>query len=79
MEIEQMGVFHINGPWFFIGLQELLRYAPPFWAGVVFPGTLFVALAGTQWEDDALRCCMAFYVLMFITIIITLSGITLLR
>ncbi|MDD3814300.1 MAG: cytochrome b N-terminal domain-containing protein [Desulfocapsaceae bacterium] len=41
---ERLGVFHINGPWFFLGLQELLRSVPPLLAGVIFPSTLLFAL-----------------------------------
>ena len=43
-EPERLGVFHIAGPWFFLGLQELLRFLPPLLAGVIFPGTLLLAL-----------------------------------
>jgi len=46
------GVFHIGGPWFFLGLQELLRYLPPFWAGVVFPALLPLALLGLPRRDS---------------------------
>ena len=44
MEPDLMGVFYISGPWFFMGLQEILRYIQPFWAGILFPAILLAAL-----------------------------------
>lgn len=43
-EQEQLGVFHIAGPWFFLGLQELLKYFPPLLAGILYPGSFMCAL-----------------------------------
>ena len=34
------------GPWFFLGLQEMLKYFDPLWAGVIWPGSLALIFLG---------------------------------
>lgn len=75
MEPERLGVFHINGPWFFVGLQELLRYAPPFWAGVVWPATLVAAIALLQKEEDGVALRARWYCLVWLVIYAILTAI----
>ncbi len=41
---EKLGTTYISGPWFFLGLQELLRYTHPFIAGVIVPCALVLLL-----------------------------------
>lgn len=43
-EPDHLGTTHIAGPWFFLGLQELLRYLPPLFAGIFVPLSLLLSL-----------------------------------
>lgn len=44
IEPEHLGTRYISGPWFFLGLQELLRYLHPVFAGIVIPGLFVIGL-----------------------------------
>jgi hypothetical protein len=48
IEPEHLGTRYISGPWFFLGLQELLRYLHPLLAGIVLPGLFLLALFGAH-------------------------------
>ncbi|HIJ90029.1 MAG: cytochrome b N-terminal domain-containing protein [Desulfobulbaceae bacterium] len=60
MEPTRLGLFHIQGPWFLLGLQELLRYIQPVWAGVFFPSTLLVALVCVNSDTPGRRRSLLF-------------------
>jgi ubiquinol-cytochrome c reductase cytochrome b subunit len=51
MEPMQPGMSHISGPWFFLGVQEFLRYIHPLWSGVVFPVVFVIAVAVIRLEE----------------------------
>ncbi|MEJ2688700.1 MAG: cytochrome b N-terminal domain-containing protein [Deltaproteobacteria bacterium] len=56
MEIHGPGASLISGPWFFLGMQEMLRTVPPLLAGVLFPASLVVAtffLCRPAWRRPA--------------------------
>jgi ubiquinol-cytochrome c reductase cytochrome b subunit len=71
LERDHFGLLHINGPWFFLGLQELLRYIPVFWAGIFVPAILVGALLLLPPEGTARRrtlwfmgAWLAFYIVL---------------
>ncbi len=57
-EPDHLGVIHIAGPWFFLGLQELLRYFPPLLAGVAFPLILLLALLFLRKKNTIYQFCV---------------------
>lgn len=75
MEPEQLGVFHIPGPWFFLGLQEILRVVQPFWAGIVFPLSFVVALSFLHPAMPGRRVALGFclFWLLFYAILTIIS------
>jgi Cytochrome b(C-terminal)/b6/petD len=40
-----------KAPWYFLGLQELLHYFPPFVAGIILPGLVIVALVAIPYFE----------------------------
>jgi ubiquinol-cytochrome c reductase cytochrome b subunit len=77
-EPERLGVFHIKGPWFFLGLQELLRFLPPLLAGVLFPSTLLLALFFLQ-KDNRYYPQLRTFILSWLGIYTLLTTIALCR
>lgn len=68
MEPEHLGTRYISGPWFFLGLQELLRYLHPVLAGIIIPALFFLALIGShpagprqRWAVSALITGLCLY------------------
>ena len=57
---DQLGLLYITGPWFFLGLQELLRYFPPFIAGVLVPASLVIGLVFLRKGHRSYRLLLIF-------------------
>ena len=77
LEPDHLGVTHISGPWFFIGLQELLRYLPPVLAGVFFPSSLLIGLALLQKKNHGYRSSLIFILCwLLLYTILTIIGLT---
>lgn len=77
-EPDQLGIFHISGPWFFLGLQELLKYFPPVLAGILFPLSFLLALALLQKKNKGYRGYLLF-ILLWLLVYAILTGIGLSR
>lgn len=70
-EPDRLGISYISGPWFFLGLQELLRYFPTLIAGVITPLLFFIALFLTHPANRHFR-------IFVIMIVLSLCGYALL-
>ncbi len=66
-EPDHLGVVYIAGPWFFLGLQELLRYLPPILAGVVYPASFIVAIAFLQKKHRLFTPLLVFIIFWLFT------------
>ncbi|MBU0674702.1 MAG: DUF4405 domain-containing protein [Proteobacteria bacterium] len=78
LEPFQPGAFQINGPWFFIGLQELLRHLQPLPAGILFPSLGMIALVGCIYrERDSLMS--GFVLISWVFLYVGLSVVGFLR
>ena len=78
LEPDHLGVTHISGPWFFLGIQELLRYLSPLIAGVLFPLSLLFALAHLRKSSGGYRYSLIF-IFCWLLFYATLTGIGLTR
>lgn len=73
IEPEKLGVTYITGPWFFLGLQELLRYLHPLFAGVIFPLLFVIALLYARRQNKFYRSTLWFiYIWLIIYAILTI-------
>ncbi len=78
LEPEGLGITYISGPWFFLGLQELLRYFHPLFAGVIFPATFLVALLYARNQNRHFRKIL-WFIYIWLGIYALLSAIAWLR
>jgi quinol-cytochrome oxidoreductase complex cytochrome b subunit len=77
-EPEHLGVFHISGPWFFLGLQELLIHFSPLLAGFLFPSSFLISLALLQKKNRGYHWYLL-YTLVWLLAYATLTAIGLNR
>jgi len=78
LEPDKLGTTYIAGPWFFLGLQELLRYLHPLFAGVIFPAAFLVALLYAQSGRKHLRLLL-YLIYFWLVVYAILTAIAWLR
>jgi quinol-cytochrome oxidoreductase complex cytochrome b subunit len=66
----------VKAPWIFVGIQQTLRYFPPFLAGVVLPFAAILTLALIPYCGDKNRksVSLTFFSIVIVSLILTLWG-----
>lgn len=77
MDAVETGVTLIKGPWFFLGIQELLRYFHPLLAGVIYPILPILLIVALPWVKSKKPVFIA--LLLWLATYILATGIALLR
>jgi ubiquinol-cytochrome c reductase cytochrome b subunit len=67
------------GPWFFLGLQELLKHLPALWAGVLLPGSLAALFLGLPLMSGRVEQAARLTLLGILCAYTVLTGILLLQ
>jgi ubiquinol-cytochrome c reductase cytochrome b subunit len=63
----------VKGPWFFLGIQTLLKGMPPLWAGLVVPGLLLGCLFILPLVGTAFRRALHYLVMVSFIVYATLT------
>lgn len=66
----------VKAPWIFLGIQQLLRYLPTLFAGIVLPLSAIVGLAAIPWIPAAKKwpATLLFFAIILASGILTLWG-----
>ncbi len=55
MDQSETEISILKGPWFFLGVQELLLHLPAFWAGILFPAFFVLLFLFLPWLNARKR------------------------
>ena len=75
LDLAQGHLHLIHGPWFFMGIQELLRYFDPLVAGIIFPAIPVLTVAFLPWIRKRDAAYLILLVWTFAYAGVTLTGI----
>ncbi|MFH0826116.1 MAG: hypothetical protein V2B18_25475 [Pseudomonadota bacterium] len=77
---EAVPAVNVKAPWIFVGIQELLRYMPPFIAGIAIPASVVIFLSalpyiGTIRGKPRRGMCLLFFGVIAACVALTIVGL----